>query len=64
LNVVFQDEDGNEITRYITSSFASVEGIDINHRVGKRGRQGHGSYTGKSAPIVVHDEFGKELYRY
>jgi len=46
LNVVFQDEDGNEITR-----------------VGKRGRQGHGSHTGKSAPIVVYDEFGKELYR-
>ncbi|KAJ7507715.1 hypothetical protein B0H11DRAFT_1902766 [Mycena galericulata] len=41
-NVVFQDEDGNEITRV-------------------------GDFTGRRrriSPIIVQDEFGRELYRY
>ncbi|PPQ69560.1 hypothetical protein CVT26_001562, partial [Gymnopilus dilepis] len=46
VNVIFQDEDGNEITR-----------------VGKNGTLESDNQGVRSAPIIVHDEFGKELYR-
>ncbi|PPQ92404.1 hypothetical protein CVT25_008754 [Psilocybe cyanescens] len=46
LNVIFQDEDGNVITR-----------------VGRRTRPYDTSHPVRSAPIIVHDEFGRELYR-
>ncbi|KAH9482919.1 hypothetical protein JR316_0005019 [Psilocybe cubensis] len=46
LNVVFQDEDGNVITR-----------------VGRKGIPYEANRPVRSAPIIVHDEFGRELYR-
>ncbi|KAF8165425.1 hypothetical protein B0H34DRAFT_671277 [Crassisporium funariophilum] len=46
LDIIFQDEDGNEITR-----------------VGKSGKTNHGEHAQKNVPIVIHDEFGRELFR-
>jgi hypothetical protein len=69
LDVIFQDEDGTEITRWVISRLEfpkKVVMVKCPCRVGKtiKGTQDHASHTHtKNIPIVVQDIFGNELFR-
>lgn len=66
VKVVFQDQEGNLITRYFVAQYPEYMNLSWccgRFRVGKDGTVEDLSRSSKNAPIVVHDEFGRELYR-
>lgn len=69
LDIIFQDEDGTEITRWVIGRLEFLRKLRCAKcpcRVGKniKGTQDHESRAHtKNIPIVVQDIFGNELFR-
>jgi hypothetical protein len=67
LDIIFQDEDGTEITRWVILNFeGKLRCAKCPCRVGKtmKGTKDHSSHIQtKNVPIVVQDIFGNEFFR-